>query len=125
LGALQDDAAVIVAAAKYLAKVVSGDAPRYVLNFAPRFPELHAEILRSQGDTCAICRSAEPKGRGYWHVDHEHATGRVRGILCNGCNSGLGLFHESIGSLRAAVRYLERWTKAIGARAAGRARFAG
>lgn len=41
------------------------------------------------------------------HIDHCHKTGKVRGLLCNTCNKGLGLFKDSKVILREAIRYLE------------------
>ena len=57
---------------------------------------------------CAICGTTEPGGRGGWHIDHDHATGAVRDILCHHCNVGLGNFGDALGRLRAAVAYLEK-----------------
>ncbi len=51
---------------------------------------------------CAICRS-----RHNLVVDHDHYTGLIRGVLCNTCNSGLGMFHDSPRKLRRAIRYLQ------------------
>lgn len=76
--------------------------------------ETYDELLASQGGACAICLSTEPKnyrGRGEsFAVDHDHATGAVRGLLCNPCNNGLGLFGDDPVRLRAAVDYLTRQT---------------
>jgi len=74
-------------------------------------PESFEELLRGQGGRCAICRSAEPTSWG-WHVDHCHATDRVRGVLCHRCNVGLGHFKDDPVRLRAAVEYVERHLKA-------------
>jgi len=66
-------------------------------------------LLSSQGGVCAICRKAITDKRGYgFHVDHNHATRKVRGILCFHCNSGLGLFKDNIEVLKSAVEYLKR-----------------
>lgn len=60
-----------------------------------------------QGRVCAICRIDYPRGAHGWSTDHDHATGKVRGILCVGCNPGLGNFQDSPEILRAAAAYLE------------------
>jgi hypothetical protein len=59
-------------------------------------------LLDSQGHRCAICRSKSEA----WHIDHDHATEAVRGLLCNACNLGIGLLREDPDILRAAIRYL-------------------
>ena len=60
------------------------------------------ELVRQQGGVCAICGRENPE-----HVDHDHETGEVRGILCFNCNGGLGQFRDSIDALRAAASYLD------------------
>ncbi len=63
-------------------------------------------MLAAQGGGCAICHEpASSDGRGL-HVDHDHETGRVRGLLCNSCNHGLGKFRDDPALLRAAIKYL-------------------
>lgn len=65
-------------------------------------------LLESQGGRCAICRGL-PYGRGKrLHVDHNHETKMVRGLLCTGCNAGLGRFKDQPAVLRRAADYLER-----------------
>jgi hypothetical protein len=66
-------------------------------------------LLASQGGVCAICRNPPTDPRGFRpHVDHDHATGKVRGVLCWKCNSGLGSFRDSPDLLAAAIAYLGR-----------------
>jgi hypothetical protein len=60
-----------------------------------------AEMVRHQGGTCAICRTKPAV-----HIDHDHATGRVRGILCFACNRGLGKAGDSVEVLKAMIAYL-------------------
>lgn len=63
-------------------------------------------MLETQGGRCAICRGDDHNGRN-WCVDHDHATGAVRGLLCTDCNIGLGKFKDDPAILRAAIEYLE------------------
>jgi hypothetical protein len=69
---------------------------RYALTPA----EVEAEVRR-QGGLCAVCRVRMPE-----HVDHDHRTGAVRGILCFTCNTGMGNFGDDPERLLAAARYL-------------------
>jgi hypothetical protein len=64
--------------------------------------EDYERILSAQGGRCAICRSERIDLR----IDHDHVGGRVRGILCNGCNTGIGMFSENIDALANAIAYL-------------------
>ena len=52
---------------------------------------------------CEICGDPDAD-----HIDHNHATGEVRGLLCGACNVGLGMFQDSIRNMAAAVDYLTR-----------------
>src|SRR6266496_2487695 len=67
-------------------------------------PEEFDTLLASQDGRCAICRSETPKSRrnGTWCVDHDHETGRIRGLLCTACNRALGLFGDDLVVLEAA-----------------------
>lgn len=64
-------------------------------------------MLAAQSGVCAVCGSA-PNGKRLF-VDHDHATGRVRGLLCHCCNMALGYAKEDINILLALARYLG-WT---------------
>lgn len=64
--------------------------------------------LVAQGGVCAICGTDDPGRKSpYFHVDHCHATNVVRGLLCNGCNLGLGHFKDNKSRLSAAIAYLD------------------
>jgi len=61
-----------------------------------------AWMILQQGGVCALCASGQPE-----HVDHDHRTKRVRGILCFNCNRGLGKFGDDVELMSRAVDYLE------------------
>lgn len=67
-------------------------------------------ILARQGGVCAICGEAETaryKGRVKWlAVDHDHATGRLRGLLCQACNLIIGFAADDRERVAAALSYL-------------------
>lgn len=58
-------------------------------------------MVEAQGGLCAVCKRSRAV-----HVDHDHATGEVRGILCEPCNGGLGQFRDSVTTIRKAIEYL-------------------
>lgn len=69
--------------------------------------EQYNELYLNQDYKCAICGVHEQDTqRKKLVVDHCHVTGNVRGLLCNNCNSGLGLFKDDVGLLNKAKRYL-------------------
>lgn len=67
----------------------------------------YERMSAEQGGVCAICQRLN---NGRWdsglYVDHDHATGRVRGLLCFSCNTALGGFRDSADLMRAGVDYL-------------------
>lgn len=71
-------------------------------------------LLAQQDGLCALCGTSEPKGRGMWHVDHDHAhcAGNkscgecIRGLLCNRCNLALGHFKDDVQRIWNAISYL-------------------
>ncbi len=75
-------------------------------------PADYEAMFVAQGGLCAICRKAETKKNRYGGVrrlavDHCHRTGKVRGLLCHKCNSGIGYFSDDPVLLLVALRYLE------------------
>ena len=72
--------------------------------------EEYNEKLERQGNGCAICGIKIPGGNGkHFYVDHDHATGQVRDLLCHNCNYVIGYAREDIEILRAVARYLDVW----------------
>lgn len=72
-------------------------------------PDEFNELWAAQQGKCAICRvDMKPKGRSRdaVSVDHNHDTGAVRGLLCQGCNRGIGNLMDSPEVLEAAAKYL-------------------
>lgn len=63
-------------------------------------------LLETQGRACAICRKTKWNGNGP-HLDHDHTTGKVRGILCSNCNLVLGLIGNNPKIARKIGDYLE------------------
>lgn len=64
-----------------------------------------------QGGACAICLIVPIKVEGKpepLHVDHDHETGTIRGLLCGPCNTSLGGFKDDPAVLQAAIDYLAR-----------------
>ena len=72
----------------------------------------YQEMLREQGGVCAICGQPErapDKASGKTKdlaIDHDHATGAIRALLCSNCNRGLGLFNDDVALLAKAQSYV-------------------
>jgi hypothetical protein len=73
--------------------------------------EQYEAMVAAQGGRCAICSTDHPgnKRHKHWSVDHDHKTKAVRGLLCHGCNTGLGAFGDDIERLTKAVAYLQNY----------------
>ena len=71
--------------------------------------EDYLQILAQQNGVCAIC-GHPPKKRNL-AIDHDHKTGKIRGLLCYMCNYGLGVFRDDIKRLKAAANYLIKYQK--------------
>ena len=71
----------------------------------------YERMLAEQGGCCAICFAASPGvGRGGaprgWCIDHDHATNKIRGLLCAACNAAIGLLQDDPSVLLSAADYL-------------------
>lgn len=68
-------------------------------------------LLKKQDYKCAICGSKDPKGfsKENLSVDHNHKTGKVRGLLCQPCNMFLGLIKDDKNILSKTIKYLEEF----------------
>lgn len=76
-------------------------------------PDMYRQVLEAQSGVCDICKGP-PNGKDdQYHVDHDHVTGRVRGLLCTRCNQGLGMFKDDVSSLARAVEYLNLSRKKV------------
>lgn len=72
-------------------------------------PDDFNKLWKDQDGKCAICQiDMQPRGRKLdaAAVDHNHATGEVRGLLCRACNHGIGCLKDSPDVLKAAAKYL-------------------
>lgn len=67
-------------------------------------------MLAGQEGRCAICGDEFGEIRKHIHVDHNHETGEVRGLLCQACNVSIGRMREDANVLRKAAEYLEKYT---------------
>ncbi|MFE0101161.1 endonuclease VII domain-containing protein [Streptomyces sp. NPDC059009] len=72
--------------------------------------EEYEAMQERQNNVCAICEGP-PRGRGAdkgrFHVDHCHATGKVRGLLCSPCNTAIGLLEDDAKRAMRVAQYLE------------------
>lgn len=70
-------------------------------------PEFYWEMFEKQFGLCKICSNPQQKFAGAkLDADHDHATGKMRGLLCRHCNTALGSFKDSVETLLMAVLYL-------------------
>lgn len=69
---------------------------------------MYKKLLKEQDGCCAICGKRYEFGDRRFAVDHDHNTGEVRGVLCNPCNGGLGMFKDDPDILTAAIVYLKQ-----------------
>ena len=68
--------------------------------------EDYDRMLEEQEGKCKICGTTEPNGKGRFHVDHNHDTQEVRGLLCHNCNRGIGYLRDDVSIILKALEYL-------------------
>lgn len=73
--------------------------------------EQYEEMHKAQSGQCDCCGKHESEFKRGLHIDHDHVTGQVRGLLCTKCNPGIGYFDESVTKLEMAIAYLNKFKK--------------
>ena len=68
----------------------------------------YSQLAQNQAGLCGGCSSQLNPDKAGVHVDHDHVTGRVRGLLCGNCNLALGCVKDSVEVLERLASYLER-----------------
>lgn len=71
----------------------------------------YQKILKEQDFACQICKTKEPSSvHTAFYIDHDHATGEVRGLLCRRCNLILGYANDNLDILEASIAYLKKYS---------------
>jgi len=102
------------------ARAYAKNRERYLLNKYGISTEKYNELLKVQHSCCAICeislkeyqnkdgsKSGKDKRPKMFAVDHDHETNKIRGLLCNECNRGLGLLGDTLNSITKARDYIK------------------
>jgi hypothetical protein len=66
----------------------------------------YIKMFIQQGEVCAICKN-KCKTKKMLSVDHDHKTGKIRGLLCNRCNAALGMLRDDPTIIKRALYYIE------------------
>lgn len=68
-------------------------------------------LLEKQNGVCAICGVKKNRNNTALCVDHDHKTGKIRGLLCHFCNTSLGKFNDDINLLQKAIEYIKEYNE--------------
>lgn len=68
--------------------------------------DFYNEMFAEQNGCCKICKRHQTNFKRRLHVDHNHTTGAIRGLLCSNCNTALGLFRDDTELLQIAKEYV-------------------
>lgn len=85
------------------AKILENSKKNHLLRNYGLTQDQFNDMVKAQDGKCAICDIKPPRTL---HVDHCHDTGKIRKLLCDGCNQGIGLFKEDVSRLSSAIKYL-------------------
>lgn len=70
--------------------------------------EAYNDMLKEQGGCCAICNTLQCATGYRFAVDHCHTSGKIRGLLCQACNTAIGKLKDDVFLLKKAIAYLEK-----------------
>lgn len=77
---------------------------KYGINHA-----IYEQMLAAQGGKCAICPAIEPgAGKKHFCIDHDHATGKIRGLLCDKCNIAISFLSDCRNTMLSAMKYITK-----------------
>lgn len=69
---------------------------------------IYVQIFKKQNGRCKLCNVHQSQFERRFDVDHNHKTGKIRGLLCIRCNRGIGLLKDDVKILKRAIRYLQK-----------------
>lgn len=73
--------------------------------------EIYNDLFNKQNGCCAICNKHQNELNRSLCIDHNHTTGKVRGLLCGKCNASLGLMNENEDNILNMITYLREYSK--------------
>lgn len=75
--------------------------------------EDYYSLLKAQESKCKICGIDEDKLKQRLHIDHCHTSGKIRGLLCSNCNTGIGNLRDDVSLLEKAIQYLNSYNEVV------------